>query len=143
MTLDVLLLEAERLGILLTLVGDRLHIQARKGVLTPALQNAITTYKPDLMKRLAAPPPDALGEPCERCGSKEQWRWLDGRLLCRPCLIADRPSPSAREEHIFALAVRLTERLIAREAAVTAPMTPLVDLLRDHLNYIATLPERP
>lgn len=25
--------------------------------------------------------------PCPRCGAHEQWRWLDGRPLCRPCLI--------------------------------------------------------
>jgi hypothetical protein len=34
-------------------------------------------------------PPDALGEPCPQCGGQEQWRWLDGRLLCRPCLVRE------------------------------------------------------
>jgi hypothetical protein len=35
----------------------------------------------------AIAPPDALGEPCPACGTKEKWRWLDGRLLCRTCLV--------------------------------------------------------
>jgi hypothetical protein len=38
----------------------------------------------------ATPPPDELGEPCADCGSKDKWRWLDKRLLCRPCVIGDR-----------------------------------------------------
>jgi hypothetical protein len=37
----------------------------------------------------AAPPLDELGEPCAACGSKDMWRWLDGRLLCRPCLLRE------------------------------------------------------
>jgi hypothetical protein len=36
---------------------------------------------------LAKYPPDELGEPCAVCGFKEKWVWLDGRQLCRPCLI--------------------------------------------------------
>jgi hypothetical protein len=34
-------------------------------------------------------PPDELGEPCPQCAGKEKWRWLDGRLLCRPCLVRE------------------------------------------------------
>lgn len=33
------------------------------------------------------PPPDLIGEPCPLCGSVEKWRWLEGWLLCRACLI--------------------------------------------------------
>jgi Zinc-binding domain of primase-helicase len=40
------------------------------------------------LNRPAAPPPDELGEPCPECGAKEKWRWLDGRSLCRACLIS-------------------------------------------------------
>jgi hypothetical protein len=36
-------------------------------------------------------PLDELGEPCPTCGGKEKWRWLDERLLCRPCLIRGEP----------------------------------------------------
>jgi hypothetical protein len=36
---------------------------------------------------LAKYPPDELSEPCPDCGSKEKWIWLDGRRLCRPCVI--------------------------------------------------------
>jgi hypothetical protein len=32
-------------------------------------------------------PADELGALCDTCGSNEKWRWLDGRLLCRLCLI--------------------------------------------------------
>jgi hypothetical protein len=39
-------------------------------------------------------PPDELGEPCPDCGGIEKWRWLDGRLLCRTCLIRGDPSPA-------------------------------------------------
>jgi hypothetical protein len=38
---------------------------------------------------LAQYPADELGEPCTVCGSPEKWVWLDGRRLCRPCLIRD------------------------------------------------------
>jgi hypothetical protein len=38
----------------------------------------------------AAPPADVMSEePCALCGSHERWRWLDGRLLCRVCLVLD------------------------------------------------------
>ena len=36
---------------------------------------------------LAKYPPDEFGDPCPDCSSKEKWVWLDGRRLCRPCLI--------------------------------------------------------
>jgi hypothetical protein len=92
MTVAILLREAERLGITLTVEGNRLHVRAPTGVLTPELQAALTVHKPQLMRRLAAPPPDqAGGSPCSTCGMAEWWRWLDGRLLCRPCLIREDP----------------------------------------------------
>jgi hypothetical protein len=36
-------------------------------------------------------PPDEFGERCSVCGSPEKWIWLDGRRLCRPCLIRGGP----------------------------------------------------
>jgi hypothetical protein len=47
------------------------------------------------LDRPAPPPPDELGEPCLDCGGKEKWRWVDGRLLCRACLIWGDPPPTA------------------------------------------------
>jgi hypothetical protein len=39
---------------------------------------------------LTAPPADTLNdEPCPICGSRERWQWLDGREVCRPCLIME------------------------------------------------------
>jgi hypothetical protein len=40
------------------------------------------------------PPPDELGEPCPTCEGTEKWRWLDGRFLCRACLIQRNPPPT-------------------------------------------------
>jgi hypothetical protein len=40
-------------------------------------------------------PPEELGDPCPDCGAKEKWIWLDGRRLCRPCVI--RGGPLQRE----------------------------------------------
>ncbi len=38
--------------------------------------------------RILALPADVVsGEPCPQCGSKERCRWLDGRLICRSCLM--------------------------------------------------------
>jgi hypothetical protein len=41
------------------------------------------------LNRPTAPPPDELGEPCAYCGATDKWRWIDGRLLCRACLIRE------------------------------------------------------
>jgi hypothetical protein len=39
----------------------------------------------------AAPAADVMSEEaCPICGSRERWCWLDGRELCRPCLVLDR-----------------------------------------------------
>jgi hypothetical protein len=52
-----------------------------------AEQVTTTREEPQGSPLLAKYPPDELGEPCPACGSKEKWIWLDGRQLCRPCLI--------------------------------------------------------
>jgi TubC N-terminal docking domain len=95
MTVDVLLVEATRLGIVLRVAGDYLRIQAPKGVLTDELRAALTVHKPAILRRLTAPPLDALGEPCPACGGKEKWRWLGDRMVCRACLIRSDPPPTA------------------------------------------------
>jgi hypothetical protein len=58
------------------------------GVLPSHLKEILKAHKADILKVLTAPPADFLGEdPCAICGSYERWRWLDGRLICRGCLI--------------------------------------------------------
>jgi hypothetical protein len=43
-----------------------------------------------LRQLLTALPLDLLNkDPCLVCGSGERWQWLDGRLLCRVCLVLD------------------------------------------------------
>jgi hypothetical protein len=55
------------------------------------------------MERLALAqyPADELGEPCVVCGSKEKWVWLDGRRLCRPCLIRGGDAGERGQENAF------------------------------------------
>jgi hypothetical protein len=44
------------------------------------------------------PPDEVGGAPCPVCGAGEWWLWLDGRRLCRPCLIAARTPKTVSEE---------------------------------------------
>jgi TubC N-terminal docking domain/Zinc-binding domain of primase-helicase len=86
-------------GVVLTAYGDRLHVDAPKGTLTAELRRAMVQHKTELLKLLRtslgpepfhrdAPPADCLSDsPCAVCGSHDRWRWLDGRLICRACLI--------------------------------------------------------
>jgi hypothetical protein len=49
----------------------------------------------------AASPADFMSEePCQTCGSRERWVWLDGRALCRVCLILDLMPLILRREDI-------------------------------------------
>lgn len=60
------------------------------GMLPDDLKAALRIHKPAVLKLLTAPPADFLSEtPCPICGSRERWRWIDGRALCRVCLILD------------------------------------------------------
>jgi hypothetical protein len=54
-----------------------------------------------------APPPDELGKPCPACGTKEKWRWLDGRLVCRTCLIQRNPPPTTATATTLVLCPRI------------------------------------
>jgi hypothetical protein len=52
------------------------------------LAQQLLAHKGDLMRLLSAPPADVIAnETCDVCGSRERWQWLDGRELCRACLI--------------------------------------------------------
>lgn len=55
MTLDMLMAETARLGIRLEARGDRLHVEAPAGVVTPDLRDQLTQRKPALLARLAPP----------------------------------------------------------------------------------------
>jgi hypothetical protein len=94
MTAPEVLGEVRQAGITLAVDGGQLRITAPKGSLTPALRQALIARKAELLRILTAPPPDELGDPCPDCGSKEKWVWLDGRQLCRSCLIWDESPPA-------------------------------------------------
>jgi hypothetical protein len=51
--IQALLAELDRLNVKVFLVGDRLRLNAPTGVLTPALKEAITKYKDELVNHLA------------------------------------------------------------------------------------------
>ena len=55
MTVDDLLTELSRLSVKITINGDRLHIDAPAGVLTPQLRAALAEHKPLLLQRLTSP----------------------------------------------------------------------------------------
>ena len=60
------------------------------GVLSDELKAALKRHKSEVLKLLTAPEPDVLAEtPCQVCGLRERWCWIDARLLCRVCLILD------------------------------------------------------
>jgi hypothetical protein len=60
------------------------------GVLPSILKADLKAHKVDILKLLSAPPADIMShEPCPICRSHERWQWLDGRLLCRVCLVLD------------------------------------------------------
>lgn len=53
MTAHDLLRESARLGVRLEAHGDRLHVEARRGALTPEFRNQLATHKPALLALLA------------------------------------------------------------------------------------------
>lgn len=52
MTPETLLAELDRLNVTLTLAGDKLHVEAPAGVLTPELKDALLQHKPALVALL-------------------------------------------------------------------------------------------
>jgi hypothetical protein len=79
-----------RAGVTLTADGESLRYRAPRGALTPELKGALVCRKSDVLRLCQAPPADELSDVrCEVCRSRERWRWIDGRLLCRVCLILD------------------------------------------------------
>jgi hypothetical protein len=90
MTPTDLLTELSCRGVMLEAKGNRLRYRAPQGILTPELRQALAEHKTSILRLLSAPPADVLSAaPCARCGSRERWQWLDGRLPCRVCLVLD------------------------------------------------------
>jgi hypothetical protein len=78
--------EASVAGLEVRANGDRLVVRGPRS--SEALAQQLLAHKAELLPLLTAPPADFLSEePCPICGSRERWTWLDGRLLCRVCLV--------------------------------------------------------
>jgi hypothetical protein len=90
MRVTELLSQCATLGVTLT-PGDEGTLRVSPpGLLTPELRVRLQTHKTTLLKLFTAPPADAMSEaPCPVCNSQERWHWLDGRLLCRICVVLD------------------------------------------------------
>jgi hypothetical protein len=70
--------------------ADRGRLVVRGPQSAEALARQLLAHKGDLMRLLSAPPADVIAnEPCDVCGSRERWLWLDGRSRCRVCLVLD------------------------------------------------------
>lgn len=85
-----LLAQCEALGVTLA-PGDNGALRITPpGVLSDDLKAALKAHKSDVLKLLTAPEADCMSAaPCPICESHERWVWLDGRHLCRVCLILD------------------------------------------------------
>jgi TubC N-terminal docking domain len=85
-----LLGQCQALGIILTPGdGGKLRVSP-PDVLPEVLRAQLLEHKAAILQLLTAPPADFVSEEsCAICGSRERWQWLDGRTLCRVCLILD------------------------------------------------------
>jgi hypothetical protein len=78
------------LGVTLTSGHDGRLLGSPQDLLPEELLAQLRDNQTDLVRILTAPPADILDDaPCDVCGSHERWIWLDGRELCRVCLILD------------------------------------------------------
>jgi hypothetical protein len=90
MTAQDLLTQCKALGVTLTWGEHGTLRVSPPGVLAENIREQLRIHKPDLRRLLTAPPADVRGDdPCATCGSHERWHWLDGRLLCRVCVVLD------------------------------------------------------
>jgi hypothetical protein len=49
--------------------------------------NAFTAGRPPAIVHQSPTPDHHRGDPCPICGSRDQWSWVQGRELCRFCLL--------------------------------------------------------
>jgi hypothetical protein len=90
MTVSEILAQCLMLGVILAAGDDGKLRVSPAGVLSAELRAQLQANKETLRRHLTAPPADVLGnEPCNVCGSRECWLWLNGRLLCRTCVVLD------------------------------------------------------
>jgi hypothetical protein len=81
-----LLEQAQAASLVVRTDGDRLVVRGPQSADTLARQ--LLVCKVEIMRLLSALPADVLGDEfCDVCGSRERWLWLDGRELCRVCLV--------------------------------------------------------
>jgi hypothetical protein len=86
--ITTLLEQAQAVGLEVRADGDRLVVRGPQSA--EALARQLLAHKGTLMRLISAPLADVIAnEPCDVCGSRERWQWLDGRELCRVCLILD------------------------------------------------------
>jgi hypothetical protein len=85
-----LLDQCATIGVTLTSGHDGRLLVSPQDLLPEELLEHLYTNAATLARLLTAPSADVLSnEPCNACGSLERWYWLDGRKLCRVCLILD------------------------------------------------------
>jgi hypothetical protein len=85
-----ILAQCQALGVILTPGEPGTLRVSPRGVLPSQVKEDLKAHKVDILTLLTAPPADAMSDdPCATCGSRERWRWLDGRLLCRVCVVLD------------------------------------------------------
>lgn len=99
MTVDDLLDALRRRRVRLAADGDRLHVEAPSGALTPDLKAALTAHKAELLNTLRAHMPlrieadDLLSRPKRECAACWQSRWYVDGLGVRKCGVCH-PPPS-------------------------------------------------
>ncbi|MGD0950447.1 MAG: hypothetical protein ABSA52_23895 [Candidatus Binatia bacterium] len=91
MTAAALLAELRRLGAFLTVVGDKLRVEAPVGTITPEIRETLARFKPALLAIL-----NDLGEPgtCEHVADDPElaeWYRENPHLTCARCFFAGRP----------------------------------------------------
>ena len=88
--LQEILIQCEAHGVTLA-PGENGTIRASPpGVLPDQLRKALQEYRGSILRLLSAPQADVTAhDPCAVCGGRERWLLLDGRLLCRVCLVLD------------------------------------------------------
>lgn len=86
MTAATLLDRLRSLGASVSLVGDRLRVEAPAGTLTPELRQELAEHKAELV-RLLRPVVNDLPPPvCDRCGSALFWQSIArGPWICLRC----------------------------------------------------------
>lgn len=85
MTAATLLDRLRCLGASVSLVGDKLRVEAPAGVLTPDLRRELIEHKAELV-RLLRPAPDLPPPVCDRCGGTLFWQSVAyGPWTCARC----------------------------------------------------------